>query len=129
MFTPIVLALVAVILVARSRLVVSGNVHIDINNDAEIANIRLVSLGIVDKPDLTYAPENSTDVLAYRRSVWFDGCWTDCPVYDRVAMEAGFEFEGPAIVEEAGGTSVVPPGWRIEVLASGTLDCRYRFTP
>ena len=103
--------------------------HADINNDAEIANIRLVSLGIVDKPDLTYAPENSTDVLAYRRSVWFDGCWTDCPVYDRVAMEAGFEFEGPAIVEEAGGTSVVPPGWRIEVLASGTLDCRYRFTP
>ena len=33
MFTTIVLALVAVILVARSRLVVSGNVHIDINND------------------------------------------------------------------------------------------------
>jgi Na+-transporting NADH:ubiquinone oxidoreductase subunit F len=37
MFTTIVLALVAVILVARSRLVVSGNVHIDINNDAEKA--------------------------------------------------------------------------------------------
>jgi Na+-transporting NADH:ubiquinone oxidoreductase subunit F len=37
MFTAIVLALVAVILVARSRLVVSGDVHIDINDDPENA--------------------------------------------------------------------------------------------
>ena len=35
MFTAIVLALVAVILAARSRLVATGNVHIDINDDAE----------------------------------------------------------------------------------------------
>ena len=35
MFTAIVLALVAVILVARSRLVASGNVHININSDEE----------------------------------------------------------------------------------------------
>ena len=35
MFTAIVLALVAVILVARSRLVATGDVHIDINDDAE----------------------------------------------------------------------------------------------
>ena len=103
--------------------------HADINNDAEIVNIRLVSLGIVDKPDLVYAPDSSQDVLVERRKVWFDGGWTDCPVYHRAAMEAGFEFAGPAIVEEAGGTSVVPPGWRIEVLASGTLDCRHRAAP
>ena len=35
MFTAIVLALVAVILMARSRLVASGNVHININSDEE----------------------------------------------------------------------------------------------
>ena len=35
MFTAIVLALVAVILAARSRLVISGDVHIDINGDQE----------------------------------------------------------------------------------------------
>lgn len=35
MFTAIVLALVVVILIARSRLVTSGNVHIEINDDPE----------------------------------------------------------------------------------------------
>ena len=35
MFTAIVLALVAVILMARSRLVASGDVHININSDEE----------------------------------------------------------------------------------------------
>ncbi len=37
MFTAIVLALIAIILTARASLVSSGNVHIDINNDAERA--------------------------------------------------------------------------------------------
>ena len=103
--------------------------HADINNDAEIVNIRLVSRGMVDKPDLSFAPESAGDVLLERRPVWFDDGWTDCPVYDRGAMAAGFGFEGPAIVEETGGTSVVPPGWQVEVLASGTLDCRHGNVP
>ena len=37
MFTAIVLALIAIILTARASLVSAGNVHIDINNDAERA--------------------------------------------------------------------------------------------
>lgn len=37
MFTTIVLALIAIILTARASLVSAGNVHIDINNDAERA--------------------------------------------------------------------------------------------
>ena len=31
-----------------------------------------------------------------------------------------------AIVEEAGGTSVVPPGWSVEVHPSGALVCARR---
>ena len=83
-----------------------------------------VSLGVVDKPALTFAPERAGDPLIERRPVWFDGDWRDCPVHDRAAMPGGFDFAGPAIVEEAGGTSVVPPGWTVSVHASGALDCR-----
>ncbi len=98
--------------------------HADAENDVEIVNLRLVSLGVVDKPALSFAPERAGDPLIERRPVWFDGDWRDCPVHDRAAMPCGFEFTGPAIVEEAGGTSVVPPGWTVSVDASGALDCR-----
>jgi N-methylhydantoinase A len=97
--------------------------HSDRRHDAEIVNIRLVSLGLVDKPRLDFAPERAGDPLVERRRVWFGG-WADCPVYDRGAMAAGFTFAGPAIVEEAGGTSVVPPGWSVAVHGSGALVCR-----
>ena len=98
--------------------------HADANNDAEIVNIRLVSLGIVDKPTLAFNGGDGKDLIVEERKVWFGDDWTDCPIYNRDRMEAGFELVGPAIVEEAGGTSIVPPGWKITVLDAGSLDCR-----
>ena len=91
--------------------------HADAENDVELVNIRLVSLGLVDKPALAFAQERGGDPVIERRGVWFDGDWRDCPVYDRAAMAAGLEVTGPAIIEEAGGTSVVPPNWRVTVHA------------
>ena len=98
--------------------------HDDTASDAEIVNIRLVSRGLADKPALSFSPEREGDPLIERRPVWFDDGWVDCPVYDRAAMPAGYVLDGPAIVEEAGGTSVVPPRWRVAVHESGSLDCR-----
>ncbi|MBK17655.1 MAG: hypothetical protein CMM52_02270 [Rhodospirillaceae bacterium] len=98
--------------------------HADANNDAEIVNIRLVSLGIVDKPALAFSSDNTGDVIVEERKVWFGDDWADCPIYNRDYMEAGFSLVGPAIIEEAGGTSIVPPGWTVTVLEAGSLDCR-----
>ncbi len=91
-------------------------------NDVEIVNVRLVSLGLVDKPQLQFKPDTTRDALLEQRSVWFSD-WVDCPVYLRDAMPAGLAFDGPAIIEEAGGTSVLPPGWSARVHASGALLC------
>jgi N-methylhydantoinase A len=98
--------------------------HSDAEHDVEIVNIRLVSHGLVDKPELKFAPERDGDPIIERRKVWFNNGWTDCPIYDRAAMPAGFQMTGPAIIEEAGGTSIVPPDWRVTVHPSGALDCR-----
>ena len=98
--------------------------HDDTESDVEIVNIRLVSRGLIDKPVLAFRPERSGDPIIERRPVWFGGACVDCPIYDRAAMPVGFALEGPAIVEEAGGTSVVPPRWRVTVHGSGALDCR-----
>ncbi len=98
--------------------------HSDPNSDVEIVNIRLVSHGVVDKPSLNFLREETGDPVVEVRQVWFDDSWFECPVLDRRRMPAGAWFEGPAIVEEAGGTSVVPPGWQITVHGSGALICR-----
>ncbi len=96
----------------------------DRHSDVELVNIRLFSLGLIDKPELAFPPVEGGDPVIEMRQVWFNGGWTDCPIIDRTKMAAGETFTGPMIIEEAGGTSVVPPGWKITVHASGSLDCR-----
>jgi N-methylhydantoinase A len=46
---------------------------------------------------------------------------TDVPVYRRDALGPGAKFDGPAIVEERETTSVIRPGWSVEVAADGSL--------
>ena len=45
----------------------------------------------------------------------------DAPVYDRAALGAGSTFRGPAVVEERETTSVIRPGWSVEVAPDGSL--------
>jgi N-methylhydantoinase A len=90
----------------------------------ELVNARLTAYGLVPKP----APERHAGggagrdaALVERRPVWFEGRAHDCPVWDRERLPADGEVEGPAIVEEFGATTVVPPGWRGRVDAHGNL--------
>jgi N-methylhydantoinase A len=94
--------------------------YADRTNEAEIVNIRLVSIGEVDKPALNFAPDAQSAPTPRRRKVWFGG-WTDTAIYDRADLPVGFVFSGPAIIEEAGGTSIVPPGWTVRVHESGAM--------
>ena len=96
--------------------------------DIGAAALYLVSLGIVDKPTLAFQSDADGNSILETRPVWFGGEWTDCPIHDRARMKSGSTIEGPAIIEEAGGTSVVPPGWKITVHASGALICRNPLT-
>lgn len=97
--------------------------YADANNDVEVTAIRLIALGLVSKPDIAFPLGDGKNVIIERRPVWFDGMKHDCKVYDRTAMNAGFVLEGPAIIEEPGCTSVIPPKWRVTVLPSSALDC------
>ena len=60
------------------------------------------------------------------RKVWFEGKWRDTSVFDRMEVGPGATVEGPAIIEESGATTVIPPGWRVTVHASGHLLLRRR---
>jgi len=96
--------------------------YADPDNDAEIVNLRLVSIGLVHQPTLDLASRAGGDALLETRPVWFGG-WTDTPVLDREKLPHGHDLIGPAIIEEAGGTTVIPPGWQVTAHDSGALLC------
>lgn len=65
----------------------------------------------------------SSDAEKGVRDVLFDGrdAPVKTPVYSRYALRRGFSLQGPAIVEEAESTTVVPPGWHLLVHDCGAL--------
>ncbi len=94
--------------------------YADRSNEAEIVNIRLVSIGEVDKPRLDYRVEARRAPNCEDRKVWFGG-WQDTAIFHRRDLPAGFVFNGPAIVEEEGGTTIVPPGWTVRTDQGGAM--------
>jgi acetophenone carboxylase len=52
------------------------------------------------------------------RRAWFDG-WVDTPVYELESLRPGQTFAGPAIVQAAYTTAVIPPGRRFSIESHG----------
>jgi N-methylhydantoinase A len=97
--------------------------HASPDGAVELVNARLVAYGIVDKPaaEPHRGHADSEARSGSRRPVWFGGAPCDCPVWEREQLAAGATVDGPAIVEEFGATTVVPPGWSGAVDAHGNL--------
>jgi N-methylhydantoinase A len=90
----------------------------------DLVNARLTAYGLVPKPaaDRYESPSRALDeALLERRTVWFAGAASECPVWERERLPERARFAGPAIVEEFGATTVLPPGWRAEVDPHGNL--------
>jgi N-methylhydantoinase A len=98
--------------------------HADLTATIELVNARVSAYGVVARP-ATERPTAAAPVeggaLIERRRVRFDGAAHDCPVWERERWPEGAELIGPAIVEEFGATTVVPPGWRGRLDANGNL--------
>jgi N-methylhydantoinase A len=58
------------------------------------------------------------------RTVVFDRRERQVKILDRDRLPVGRVVAGPALIEEAGSTSVVPPGWNAELDAIGCLVLR-----
>ncbi len=56
-----------------------------------------------------------------RRPVFLQGEWRPTPIYRREDLCAGQIAGGPALIVEAGSTTVVEPGWRAEMTPRGDL--------
>jgi N-methylhydantoinase A len=90
----------------------------------EMVNARLTAFGLVPKPAADrYASRSASldDALVERRPIWFGGRPAECPVWERERLPERARLAGPAIVEEFGATTVLPPGWRGQVDEHGNL--------
>ena len=88
----------------------------------EVQNWRLLVSG--PQPDLSLREQEITgsdrshlDAVKGSRQAYFASVngYLDCPVYDRYGLQAGAEFPGPAIIEEAEATTIVRPGESVTV--------------
>jgi N-methylhydantoinase A len=90
----------------------------------ELVNARLSAYGLVDRPAPQRYRSGATSLEpaeARRAPVWFAGGVHECPVWDRERLPERAELRGPALVEEFGATTVIPPGWRAVVDGHGNL--------
>jgi N-methylhydantoinase A len=90
----------------------------------ELVNARLTAYGVVPRPAADRyrsAAAALDEALVERRPVWFGGAPVDCPVWERERLPERARLRGPAVVEEFGATTVLPPGWVAAVDEQGNL--------
>jgi len=96
--------------------------HADPAGQVELVNIRLTARGVVDKPPPRRAPRAGAEGRASgTRAAWFGGRELRVDLYERDELPSGTSLRGPAIVEEFGATTVVPPGWGMTMDDLGDL--------
>ena len=92
------------------------------SDPTEIVTFRVSAIGRVSKPDLPTLREEAAPAMpAGHRDVYFDGAFVRTALFDRDKLGAGQELQGPSIIGENGATTVVPPGWTLQVLAHGDM--------
>lgn len=57
-------------------------------------------------------------------NMWSQGAYRDIPTYDRTKMGCGVHIDGPAIINEPTGTTVVEQGWQAESIQGCVLILR-----
>lgn len=86
-----------------------------------IATIRVEATGqeqVFHDPDIA---TGTTPIPAATESLWIGSGWQQIPVFRRGELGSGAEIDGPAIVAEDNGTSVIDSGWSGRVNDKGHL--------
>ncbi|MFJ1556040.1 hydantoinase B/oxoprolinase family protein [Streptomyces mirabilis] len=78
--------------------------------------------GLTEPPDLSaLATSSSVRGAAQTVSLHTGGAWRDVPLHRREELPPGETVTGPAIITEAGATTVVDDGWRAATTDDGHL--------
>jgi N-methylhydantoinase A/oxoprolinase/acetone carboxylase beta subunit len=61
------------------------------------------------------------DAQVATREVYFAGAFRSTPIFMRDRLATDHVIQGPAVIEESGSTTIVPPGWTAKVIGLGEL--------
>ncbi|MFO8060400.1 MAG: hydantoinase B/oxoprolinase family protein, partial [Bacillota bacterium] len=91
----------------------------------QLVNLRLSAMGAVRRPRLKRSDGPSEPVRPLprsRRRVYFPGEeYVNTPIFSREDLQPGCEVAGPAIIQEAVSTTLVPPGFSVTCNPAGNL--------
>lgn len=96
--------------------------------------VGVLTVEAIGAAEQLYAPSTPTVPRAQppascgQVQVYMTGRWRAAPFYRRDTLCLGDELYGPAIIVESNSTTVVDPGWKVEVSAPGHLIMT-RLTP
>jgi N-methylhydantoinase A len=104
--------------------------HCSPKQPPELVNFRVTAIGSIPKPRPREFPSKGLKLEHAQkgtRRVFFQemGAFIETPIYDRYQLAAGHHFQGPAVVEELDSTSLIHPGFKVDVDRFGNL----RVTP
>ncbi|RZV11783.1 N-methylhydantoinase A [Natrinema hispanicum] len=86
----------------------------------EVVNLRATATVPGTEPGISH--EGTGDAVVGSREAHFPEAGArETTVYDWDRLETGASVAGPAVLEQAESTTVVPPAWTGEILADGTL--------
>jgi len=98
--------------------------HLHAGQSIELVNLRLASFGIIDKPRFVPYESKGDSLLQAKKEekeVFFEGKFWTTSIFERDQLPSREILKGPAIIEEKGSTTIIPPGWSAGIDASGNL--------
>jgi N-methylhydantoinase A len=90
----------------------------------ELVTLRVEATGRLPAPVMPRLATGSGAMPIGHRDVHLADGTRSAAVYDRASLAEGDHFRGPAIVTQLDATTLVPPGWAVDVHGSGALLVR-----
>jgi N-methylhydantoinase A len=95
------------------------------NHAVRVLTLRTAVIGVrplAQMPSIGSPPGTPIDkALKEHRSVFFEGGYQNCPVYNRTDLPLQSGFNGPAVIEQSDATTVIEPGMDVQVDDQGNL--------
>jgi N-methylhydantoinase A len=88
----------------------------------EFVNLRLAAFGRIAGGAAPFRPpEQGANAQVGTRPATFDGAVHDAFVFLRDRLAPGHRHDGPAVIEEESSTTVIPPGYAVDIDDHGNL--------
>lgn len=97
--------------------------HAD-DGPVELVALRVAAYGLTGKPASAAVAQSSGRTPQRKRPCCFGGVVVDTAIFDRQALAVGEPIAGPALIDEDGATTLVPPGFNACHDSSGALVLR-----